>query len=153
LAPKDRQARTFHINLLAAKHDYARAIAESDALVAEAPGDAPLLNTRCWMRAMWGQELPTALADCDASLGIAPSAPATLDSRGLVNLRLGHLDEALADYNAALDKRPKVASSLFGRGLVKLRKGAEADGQADLAAARAIDSKVDTEYAGYGLVP
>ena len=40
--------------------------------------------------------------DCDASLDIAPS-PSTLDSRGLVNLRLGRLDEALADYNAALD--------------------------------------------------
>jgi tetratricopeptide (TPR) repeat protein len=153
LAPADRQARMLHIGLLAKKHDYARAVAQNDALVAELPKDANVLNSRCWMRAMWGQELPVALADCDASLGIAPSAPATLDSRGLVNLRLGHLDEALADYNAALDKRPKIASSLFGRGLVKLRKGADADGQADLAAARAIDPKVDAEYADYGLRP
>jgi tetratricopeptide (TPR) repeat protein len=152
LAPTARRVRITHVNLLARKHDYARAIAENDALVAESPKDAILLNSRCWMRAMWGEELPAALADCNASLDIAPS-PATLDSRGLVYLRLGRLDEALADYNAALDKRPKMAGSLFGRALVKLRKGADADGQADLAAARAIDPKVDTQYADYGLKP
>jgi len=76
-----------------------------------------------------------------------------LDSRALVNLQLGHLDEALSDYNAALDKRPKVANSLYGRGLVKLRKGEASDGQVDLAAARAIDPKIDSEYADYGLTP
>jgi tetratricopeptide (TPR) repeat protein len=153
LAPKVAQIRLRRINLLARKHDYAHAIAENDTLVAEAPKDAGLLNSRCWMRAMWGQELTVALADCDASLGISPASPDTLDSRGLVNLRLGHLDEALADYNAALEKRPKAASSLYGRGLVELRKGKPSDGQADLAAARSINPKIDTEYANYGLTP
>jgi tetratricopeptide (TPR) repeat protein len=152
IAPTERQARGLHINLLVQKHDFARAVAENDTLVADTPKDPVQLNNRCWMRAMWGQELQVALADCNASLALAPVA-ATLDSRGLVNLRLGNLDAALADYNAALDKRPKVASSLFGRGLVKLRKGATADGQADLAAARAIDAKIDAEYADYGLKP
>lgn len=152
LAPDDQQARGFHLNMLAQDHQYARALEESDALIAQTPDKAELLNSRCWLRATWGQQLESALTDCNASLNLN-STPRTLDSRGLVYLRLGRLDDALSDYDAAIKARPKAASSLFGRGLVKLRKGANQDGEADLAAARAIDAKVDTEYADYGLEP
>jgi tetratricopeptide (TPR) repeat protein len=152
LAPDDRQAKMFHVGLLAQDHQYARALQESDLLIAQAPSDATLLNSRCWLRATWGQQLESALSDCNASLSLT-SAPGTLDSRGLVYLRLGRLDDALSDYDAAIKARPKVAGSWFARGLVKLRKGSNEDGQTDLAAARAIDPKVDVEYAGYGLMP
>jgi tetratricopeptide (TPR) repeat protein len=152
LAPDDQQARRFHMNLLAQDHQYARALKEGDALAAQAPDDAVFLNNLCWMRATWGQELPTALSNCNASLTVA-SSPATLDSRGLVYLRLGRLDEAVTDYDAAIKVRPKVASSFYGRGLAKLSKGLKEEGQADLLAALAINPKIEGQFADYGLKP
>ncbi len=51
------------------------------------------LNSLCWTKATWGVVLESALADCDAALAIEPRDAATLDSRGLVLLRLGRLEE------------------------------------------------------------
>jgi hypothetical protein len=56
----------------------------------------------------------------------------SLDTRGLVFLKLDRLDEALSDYNAAL----KLTESLYGRSIVKLKKndkrGSEQDRKAAL---------------------
>ena len=37
------------------------------------------LNSRCWTRALWGQELDAALADCNAALKLRPGKAAYLD--------------------------------------------------------------------------
>jgi hypothetical protein len=121
-------------------------------LIGKAPGNSVLLNDRCWFRAIAGQELAIALADCDASLGIK-DAPTTRDSRGLVNLRLGKFDDSIADYDKALSAKPNLATSLYGRGIAKLKTGADAGGHADITAALAIDPKVLKEFAGYGVKP
>ncbi len=61
---------------------YAQAVADMNSAVALKPGDAGMLNARCFGRAMAGKDLDVALADCDASLDTDPHDPATLDSRG-----------------------------------------------------------------------
>jgi len=137
---------------LVKKHEYEQAVSDVDQLLTKTPDDPVLLNNRCWYRALSGQKLDVALAACDASLKIK-SLPATWDSRGMVDLKLGHIDDAISDYDTALKLRPKMASSLFGRGLAKLRKGTGGDGQADLDAARELDPEIDSEYADYGLKP
>jgi tetratricopeptide (TPR) repeat protein/transglutaminase-like putative cysteine protease len=129
------------------------AIQDLDKALAIAPGSAVLLNTRCWIRAGWGQQLDLAAADCEAALKTDPKSAAFLDSRGLVNLRLGKLDAAIADYDAALSASPKQASSLYGRGLAKLRKGDASGAKADLAAAKAARAEVVQEFDRYGLKP
>ena len=110
-------------------------------------------NRRCWARAQWGRDLPQALADCDASLKLRPDAPGTLDSRGLVDLRLGRLDDAIKDYDAALAKRPSQAPSLYGRGLAELRKGSTSAGQADLASAKSMSGDVAAAFDRIGVKP
>lgn len=135
-----------------ALRDYARAIADFDQAITLTPRNARYLNSRCAARALWGQQLDQALADCNASLSISNS-PITLDSRGLVNLRRGDFQAALADYEAAYSGNSNQTGSLFGRGVARLRLGQTEEGQADIVAATARDPNVGTRYAGYGVTP
>jgi tetratricopeptide (TPR) repeat protein/predicted aspartyl protease len=114
---------------------------------------AGALNSRCWSRALSGQELEQALTDCNVALRMKPNTSDFLDSRGLVYLRQSNYDKAIADYDAALRLEPKIAWSLYGRGLAKLHKGLTAEGQADIAAATALQPQVAEHAAGFGITP
>jgi tetratricopeptide (TPR) repeat protein/predicted aspartyl protease len=115
------------------------------------------LNERCWARALWGQELERAEADCSAALKLrakqSPEYAAVLDSRGLVRLRRGNYRGAIADYDQALSRRPHLAWSLYGRGIAKLRLGQNDAGQADLAAAHVESQDIAAYAAKYGVAP
>ena len=114
---------------------------------------AGVLNLRCRTGALSGQALSESLADCNAALRIRPREPGYLDSRGLVEVRLGNYDKAIEDYDAALKVRPNIAWSLYGRGLAKLRKGQSAAGEADLAAAKALQPGIAERAARFALSP
>jgi tetratricopeptide (TPR) repeat protein len=109
-------------------------------------------NGRCWARAAAGKDLNKALDDCNRAVAGAPKTAAFLDSRGLVELRLGDNDKAIADYDAALTLQPKLGWSLYGRGLAKRRKGLKAEGDADVAAAVAINPKLPQAAKQFGIV-
>jgi tetratricopeptide (TPR) repeat protein len=121
------------------------------------PQDSPLmatvLNSRCWSRALSGQELPQAVSDCNAALKMRPHTAQILETRGLVYLRQNNYDKAIADYDTSLRLNPKSAWSLYGRGLAKQRKGLTAAAQADIAAATALEPKIAEQAAKYGLTP
>ncbi|WP_343527657.1 tetratricopeptide repeat protein [Sphingomonas sp.] len=108
------------------------------------------LNAMCWNKATAGIALESALADCNASLAKADDA-ATLDSRGLVQLRLNHPDEAIVDYDKALARNDRNASSLFGRAIAWARKGDKAKSDADAAAAIKLRPDIEKTYADYGV--
>ena len=91
------------------------------------------------------------LADCDAALKKGGRNSAFMDSRGLVLLRMGRLDDAIAQYDAALKLQPKQAWSLYGRGLAKLRRGDVAGGRTDLSAAAALDPGLPQQAQRLGL--
>ena len=113
---------------------------------------AQVLNARCYTRGVWGRELDLALADCDAALK-KDRVSAIMDSRALVLLRMGRLDEAIAQYGAAIKAQPGGADSLYGRGLAELKKGQKAEGEADMAAAKAISPGIDKQFQKFGLAP
>ena len=133
------------------KGDFDRATANFTKAIEIDPKDAFPYNNRCWLRAKANRDLPLALADCDAGVGLAPNNAESLDSRGFLYLRLGRFDEAIADYDAALKINPRLAGGLYGRGLAKRKKGDQAGGDADVAAARAIQADIADEYAKYGM--
>jgi len=110
-----------------------------------------LLNNMCWEKAKAGVALEAALADCDAALRKEPDAPAFLDSRGLVLLRMGRIDEAIATYDRALAGQPNMGSSLFGRAVAWARKGDKAKSDMDLLAALKAYPEVEEDFAGYGV--
>jgi len=96
-------------------------------------------------------DLQVALKDCNESLRLKPNFVDALDSRGLVNLKIGLPTNAIADYSAALRVNPKHASALFGRGKAKLQNGDKAGGNADIAAAKAINRDIAQDYEDYGI--
>jgi tetratricopeptide (TPR) repeat protein len=134
----------------------ARAIAQYDLWIDAHRGEikvATALNSRCWARALLGQELDKALDDCNAAVRINPKAAQFLDSRGLVWLRRGDYKKSMADYDAALSLQPKLAWSLYGRGLDQLRLGNASAGNADITAATALRPKIAEEAGKFGIAP
>jgi len=141
-------------SVLAWGKDADAAIAASDAAVEKRPGNARLLNGRCWIKGTLDVQLDTALKDCTRAieLGERGEAAMALDSRALVYLRMSRLDEALADVNAALEQRPGAAATLYLRGVVLRQKGDKA-ADADLAAAHLLSPRVEEDYTHYGIKP
>jgi tetratricopeptide (TPR) repeat protein len=87
--------------------------------------------------------LRQALEDCHESLRLRPHHAATLNSRGLVQLKLGALDQAISDYSEAIAQNSNDADSLYGRGITKLRQGDAAGGATDVAAAKVAKSDIE----------
>lgn len=136
--------------------DPARGLALLDAWIAAHGDDGRLpeaLNERCWQHAMDGVELEHALEDCNKAIRRGGRNSATLDSRGLVWLRLGKYANAIDDYSAAVKLQAKNPSSLYGLGLAQLRAGQKAQGEARLAEARALDKGIAGRFGKMGLAP
>ncbi|WP_420136484.1 aspartyl protease family protein [Sphingomonas sp.] len=112
---------------------------------------ASAYNGRCWSRALLNRELERALSDCNTALRLRPGYPAFLDSRALVQLRLGRLDAAIADYDAALTLTPRNAWSLYVRAIAEKRAGRTDAAEADRKAALAINPDVGKRAAKFGL--
>ncbi|WP_179504487.1 MULTISPECIES: tetratricopeptide repeat protein [unclassified Sphingomonas] len=127
--------------------------ARADADFRQARGSAKTaqdLNAMCWKKAIAGLALESALADCDAALAKVPGSPAFLDSRGLVLLRLGRLDDAIADYDQVLAKHA-IPTSRFGRAVAWARKGDHAKAISDAALAEKLDPGVRADFISYGI--
>ena len=137
-----KRGRTYAI-----KHAYALAVPDFDEVIKQHP-DGETYNNRCWTRAALG-DLQDALKDCDEALRLKPGLGIALDSRGLVDLKLGRNADAIKDYSASIDKDPRSVSSLFGRGLATHRSGG--DGSFDLELARSMDPNIGREFASYGV--
>ena len=112
---------------------------------------ATAYNGRCWARALLNRELDRALSDCNTALKLRPGTAAYLDSRALVQLRLGKLDAALGDYDAAVKANPRNAWSLYTRSIAERRAGKTEAADADRKAALAINPSVANRAARYGL--
>jgi tetratricopeptide (TPR) repeat protein len=110
------------------------------------------LNNRCWSRAVAGEDYDLALADCNKALKINSHDPAALDSRGVVELKTGQLQQAISDFDASL-KIGKNPGSLYARGVARLRSGNKSGGDADIVAAKAIDKNIAEKYATFGIGP
>ncbi len=172
LAAPDAGVRLTLGQLYADVGDYADGVNQMDQWLRHHPlkGDqANGLNSLCWIRATSNRDLHDALDECNRALALAPRVdaetgtliartvasdnPHVLDSRGLVYLRLGRLQDAFHDYDSALQIDPRMPTALFGRGLVELRAGEASQGQSDLAAAEKLDSGVAQRFAKMGLAP
>jgi len=156
-APKESAVRFALGDLYRVERNYPAAIAQFDYWIDAHNRDdvrmAEARNLRCWVRALGGQDLERALADCDFALSASPENAAYHDSRALVYLRQGRYDKAVADYDAALKVHPKSAWSLYGRGLARQHLGQSAAGEADIAAAKALAPRIAEEAASHGIGP
>lgn len=133
------------------RHQWDLAIQGYTRVIQLAPESPMGYNGRCYNRALAGKELTQALSDCNEALRLDPNFSNALNSRGLLQLKLGAFDRAIADYDAALKQNTKDADSLYGRGIARLKSGDAAGGNADVTAAKAIQADIAEVYVGYGV--
>ena len=76
---------------------------------------------------------------------------AAYDSRGLIHLKMGQLDEAIDDYTSALRFNQTLAAALYGRGLARLKKGDVTGSSTDISAAKTIQLKIADDFTRYGV--
>ena len=153
LEPNSAQDLAGYGQSLTGLGQFAGAVTQFTKAVALAPANAAYRNGLCWARAGTGKNLKRALADCNAALVLAPATPGPLNSRGLVELRLGRFNLAITDYTAALTVRPQLPAARFGRGLAHLGLGHIAAGGADILGARKADPDVDALFVQLGMLP
>jgi tetratricopeptide (TPR) repeat protein len=120
--------------------------------VADEPENSDILNTDCWFRGLFNVALDSAVSECTHAVERAGSPMAALDSRAMVEFRLGNYDAALTDLNSVLKLAPAIPNSRFMRGVVRLKKGDQA-GHEDIEAALRMSPSVGKFYARHGITP
>lgn len=135
-----------------ARKEYPLALRDYDRAVDLLPHSAIAWGARCWLRAIAGTELQSALADCDRAIALdATQANANaFNSRGFVNFMMGRYAQSIRDYDSAIAGDPKVASSYYMRGLAKARIG-DPSAEVDKAAGIELEPDVAERYASYGV--
>jgi tetratricopeptide (TPR) repeat protein len=149
LDPQSGLAYMNRATALEKKGDYAASQRDYDKAVELVPSNWIAWDGRCWLRAIVGNDLDGALADCERALQMQPNAANTLNTRGFVLFRQGLFDEAVASYDASIRLDPNVASSYYVRGLARQALGEDA--RADLIKAIEIEPGVSQRYARYGV--
>lgn len=120
--PQHAAARFNRGELLRGQGKLAPALVDLDVAVANAPGNARYLGTRCVVRVQAGQA-EAGLADCQQALAQPGNAANALVSRGQAWLLLQWDADALADFEAALQANPQHMRALYGKGLALARLG------------------------------
>jgi tetratricopeptide (TPR) repeat protein len=153
LRPRDHEDLAGYARSLSGQGKFQDAVVQYQKALDVAPAQGPYWSGLCWARAGTGQNLSRALQECNKALKLQPGAPAALNSRGLVYLRLKQFGRAIADYDASLARGPLQASARFGRGLAWLHSGELKKGQTDIAEARRRDPEIDSLFGLLGILP
>lgn len=140
-------------NILANAGRADEALADLDQANEKRPGDADLLNSRCWLKGTMQVAIDSALRDCTRAIELAESPASALDSRAMVYFRMGRLDEARADLNAAIEMAPDMANAWYLRGVVMSHAGDRAGGARQIAAAKRMAPRVGEDYDRWGVKP
>jgi len=135
------------------KGDYDRAVADLVKATELNPTEPRYFNSLCWARAAAGRDLQKALEDCNKAAALAPQAENgyVMNSRGLVQFKLGAYDKAIEDFSTAIAQDPKDADSLYARGISRLRAGDRSGGAADVAAAKLINPDIADPWTAVGV--
>ncbi len=135
------------------KGDYDRAIADLTKAAELNPTEPHFFNSLCWTRAAAGRDLQKALEACNKAVSLAPQGQTgyVMNSRGLVQFKLGDYAKAIEDFSAAIAQDPKDADSLYARGISKLRAGDRSSGASDVAAAKLINPNIADPWTAVGV--
>ncbi|UCG62634.1 MAG: tetratricopeptide repeat protein [Candidatus Zixiibacteriota bacterium] len=83
--------------------NWEEALKDADELLADSPDHPAFLNNAAWYRALLATDLDRALELVSRSVGLSGSCrPSSLNTRGLVYMKMGEYDKAKADFKAAL---------------------------------------------------
>lgn len=133
------------------KGERAASLGDYDKAVGLIPENWMAWDGRCWVRAIIGQDLEGALADCKKAMELQPSAANTLNTLGFILYRQGRFEDAIASYDESIARDPNVASSYYMRGLARRKLNRDASG--DLAKALTLEPGIRERYHEYGIDP
>ena len=119
-------------------------------LAIDRPDDVTILNSKCWLAGIWSYNVDEAKPICDEAVTLSGQSASVIDSRALLNYRLGDLDAAMADIDLALTKEPGIAATRYLRGLIRLERG-DSKGREDILHATRISPEIERRYEAYGL--
>ncbi|HEY4112649.1 MAG TPA: tetratricopeptide repeat protein [Rhizomicrobium sp.] len=131
---------------------YDEAIADADQGAKLDATSSQAYNDACWARVLAGKDFDVALEDCNKALSLSPNSANILDSRGLVEFKLGDMKAAMEDYNPAIAAHP-LATSLFVRGVIEAKLHDQSAADKDFAAAKATTPAIAETMASYGVGP
>lgn len=121
-------------------------------VVADKPEDSRALNAECWFRGLFNVALERAMDGCTRAVERADNPMAALDSRAMVQFRLGNYEAAIADLDAVLKMAPAVPDSRYLRGIVRLKKG-DRGGREDIETALRMSPRLQEFYRRHGVAP
>lgn len=153
LSPRSAHYRQSRASLYSDLKQYDKANEDLMVALKQAPMDAGMHNSMCWMLAMEGRDLPRAIQYCNIAIGLSPAYASARDSRAMVYFKMGQFEKALADYERAMNIEPAGAHYMYGRGLALLRLGQKDEGSKWLDRAIAADAGIAGQYASYGVKP
>ena len=116
------------------------------------PENSEVLNADCWFRGLFNVALDNAVGGCTRAVERADEPMAALDSRAMVQFRLGNYDAALADLDTVLRLAPAAAESRYLRGVVRLKAG-DREGREDIEKALRMAPHLAELYARHGVAP
>ena len=120
--------------------------------VAGKPENSTVLNADCWYRGLFNVALDGAMGSCTRAVERADDPMAALDSRAMVQFRLGNYEAALDDLDTVLRLAPAVPASRYLRGVVRLKNG-DQEGRKDIETALVMSPNLATFYARHGVAP
>ena len=129
--------------------EFERGLDRIEMLLADRPNDAVLLNAKCWYMGTWNFATGEAADACTRAVENSQASAAALDSRALVHLRNGRLEQARADADAALALAPGQTQTLLLRGLIR-RAAGDVAGEEDIRDALARSPAISVAYRHYG---
>jgi len=133
------------------RFDYRGAISAYDQALEVDPDNAMTLNSRCWARALWNNELREAQRDCDRSLYLKPYNAATLNTRGFLDYRQGNFKASIDDYTKSIKLNWQNASSYYMRGQAYLKVGDTMHAKFDFMKANELDPAIKVKYSKYSI--
>lgn len=156
LSPNDAGVALLIAQSYSAMRHYDEAVKRYDRWLTQFPKSdrVPAVHAdRCLARALLGQDLEQARADCDLAIKRGGRNSQYLQFRGLVWLRLDNAKEASEDFSAALKLQPKAAVSLYGLGLAEKRLGRTDASEQLLADATKIQPGIAEYFKRMNLAP
>jgi len=132
--------------------DAASALSALDQAVANKPDNSQALNADCWFRGLFNVALDDAMPGCTRAVERAEQPVFALDSRAMVQFRLGNYEAAITDLDAVLELAPGTAPSRYLRGIVRLKNGDRA-GKQDIEMALRIAPQLAEFYSRHGISP
>lgn len=138
-SPQDAEALIKRGQALAARSDFAGAIAAYDSALAI---DSLLASAWRNRGVAWSQQerYDRAIPDLDRAIALDPTGPSAFNSRGVAHQGKGDYERAIQDYDEAVRLKPDHALAIKGRGRCNFYLGRFAEAAADLERGLGYDS-------------